>query len=91
MRPVIVTTEYRGVFFGYADATESDEIQLYRARMAISFGTTRGLFQLAETGPTKLSSISAQAPSIHLRKVTAVIELTDKAVAAWEAHGDLAD
>lgn len=55
-RAVIVTTSHRGVFFGYTDAKEGAEIiQLKRARMAIRFGTTRGLMQLAQTGPTPSS------------------------------------
>ena len=33
-RPVIVTTEHRGVFFGYATDTSGDAIYLKRARMA---------------------------------------------------------
>lgn len=84
-RPVIVTTEHRGVFFGYAEDTSGTEIKLDRARMAIAFGTTRGILELAETGPTGRSKISARAPSIDVRKVTAVIEVSPAAVEKWEA------
>lgn len=83
-RPVIVCTEHRGVFFGYAKNTIADTINLERARMAISFGTTRGVMELAETGPTRNSKISARA-DIEVRKVTAVFEVTEKAKDAWEA------
>ena len=83
-RPVIVCTEHRGVFFGYASETSGSEIKLQRARMAISFGTTRGVMELAETGPTRNSKISARA-DIDVRKVTAVFEVTDAARDAWEA------
>lgn len=83
-RPVIVCTEYKGVFFGYAADTTGDRITLERARMAIRFGTTRGVVQLAETGPTSNSKISATAPSMEVRKVTAVFEVTPAAVSAWE-------
>lgn len=82
-RPVIVCTEYRAVFFGYACDTAGDTIQLKRARMAIRFGTTKGVMQLAETGPTVKSLISARA-DIEVRKVSAVIEVTDIARDAWE-------
>jgi hypothetical protein len=34
-RPVIVTTEYRSVFYGYAGDTSGDTIDLYDARMAM--------------------------------------------------------
>lgn len=83
VRPVIVTTEHRGVFFGYASETSGDTIQLTKARMAIAFGTTRGLLELAETGPTSRSKISARS-DIEVRKVTAVLEVTPAAAEQWE-------
>ena len=83
-RPVIICTEYRGVFFGYAENTSGDIVHLKRARMAIYWGTTKGVLQLAETGPTKSSKISARA-DLELRKITAVIEVTPGAVKEWEA------
>jgi hypothetical protein len=83
-RPVIVCTEHRGVFFGYAEDTTGDVIHLKRARMAIYFGTTKGVMQLAETGPTSSSKISARA-DLEVRKITAVFEVTPPATEAWEA------
>lgn len=82
-RPVIVCTEYRGVFFGYAASTDGDVIRLRAARMAIKFGTLRGVMELAETGPTASSKISARA-DIEVRKITAIMEVTGPAVARWE-------
>ena len=82
-RPVIVCTEHRGVFFGYSSDTSGTEIKLSRARMAIRFGTTRGVMELAETGPTAISKISARA-TIDVRKVTAVFLVTDEAARKWE-------
>ncbi|HET7663861.1 MAG TPA: hypothetical protein VFK31_09510 [Rhodanobacteraceae bacterium] len=83
-RPVIVTTEHRGVFFGYAGDTSGDVIHLKRARMGIHWATKRGLVELAEDGPNNDSHISARA-DVEVRKVTAVFEVTDKAAKAWEA------
>jgi hypothetical protein len=83
-RPVIVCTKHRGVFFGYARDTTGDRIHLRSARMAIYFGTQRGVMQLAETGPTSASKISARA-DIEVRKVTAIFEVTEHATKAWEA------
>jgi hypothetical protein len=82
-RPVIVCTEHRGVFFGYATETDGDRFLLKRARMAIYFGTQRGVMQLAETGPTEKSRISAHA-DIDVRKITCVMEVTPAAAVAWE-------
>ena len=83
-KAVIVCTEHRGVFFGYALDTKGDVINLRSARMAIRFGTTRGVMELAETGPTPNSKISARA-DIEVRKITAVFQVTPAAVAKWEA------
>jgi len=83
-RPVIVCTEHRGVFYGLAGDTSGSVINLRGARMAISFGTTRGVMELAETGPTSRSKVSARA-DIEVRKVTAVFEVTPAAAEKWEA------
>jgi len=82
LRPVIVCTEFRGVFFGLASETSGDVIHLKGARMAIYWGTTRGVMQLADSGPTPASKISAAA-DIEVRKVTAVFEVTPAAAQAW--------
>jgi len=60
--------------------------------MAISFGTTRGVMELADTGPTSRSKISARA-DIEVRSVTAVFEVTDVAAKAWrlQRREDLGD
>lgn len=83
-RPVIVCTEHRGVFFGYASDTSGNTVNLKDARMAIAFGTTKGVMQLAETGPTERSKISAKA-DIEVRKVTAVFEVSPEAQAKWDS------
>jgi len=83
-RPVIVCTEFRGVFFGYAADTKSDTIHLTGSRMAIYWGTTKGVLELAETGPTPKSKISARA-DIEVRKITAVFEVTPQAADRWES------
>ena len=83
-RPVIVCTEYRGVFFGYADNTAGDVIHLKRARMGIYWATTRGVMELAEVGPNPRSKISARA-DLEVRKITAVMEVAPAAAKAWEA------
>lgn len=84
MNPVIVCTVHKGVFFGYAEGTDGDKINLVKARMAIRWGTTRGIMELAETGPTSSSKISARA-DIEVRGITAIFKVTPAAVEAWEA------
>ena len=83
-RPVIICTVHKGVFFGYAEDTTGDVIHLKNARMAIYWGTTRGVMQLAATGPTATSRISAAA-DIEIRSITAILEIAPEALKAWEA------
>lgn len=85
-RPVLVTTEYRGVFFGYATETSGDTITLSRARNCIYWPSTQGGFGgLASEGPVKGSRIGARVDKIELRKITSVAEVTAAAAEAWEA------
>ena len=85
---VLVTTRHRGVFAGEIDDGQNLQAQalpLKNARMAIRFGTTRGLMELAETGPTNNSKISAPADIPMLHDVTALFAITDEAWAKWQA------
>jgi len=85
MRPVLVTTEYRGVFYGYAEDTTGDTIVLKNARNCIYWSAeTGGFMGLASRGPAVGSRIGAKVEQIELRKVTSVVEMTTEAVAAWE-------
>ena len=83
LRPVIVCTSHKGVFYGLAGDTSGDIIHLKQAKMAIYWGTTRGVMELANTGPTSKSKISLPA-DIEVRSVTAVFEVTAAAASAWE-------
>ena len=85
-RPVLVTTEYRGVFFGYASDTNGDVITLTNARNCIYWPSGNGGFGgLASEGPASGSRIGAKVSQIELRKITAVAEVTPTAVEKWEA------
>lgn len=85
MRPVIITTKHRGVFFGYVEGETvgKDPIELKGAKMAIRWGTTRGLMELAAVGPNPQSKISLPA-DMEVRDVTAVFEVTPEAEAKWK-------
>ena len=86
LRPVLVTTEFRGIFFGYADDTSGDNIMLTNARNCIYWPSANGGFGgLASEGPAKGSRIGARVDKIDLRKITSVSEVADDAVKAWES------
>lgn len=85
---VLITTKHRGVFAGeIADTADlaATALPVRNARMAIYFGTTRGVVELAETGPTAKSRISAPADIPMLHDITALFAITDKAWAKWLA------
>lgn len=88
MRNTLITTQHRGVWFAQveddADLTTKTLINLKNARMAIYWGTTKGLHELCETGPIPgKSRISAPADIPVLHDVTGVFAVTDKAAEIW--------
>ena len=83
-RAVVVTTEHRGVFFGYATDTDGAVIKLRAARNCLSWtADVRGFMGLAATGPSKSCRVGPAA-DIELRQITSVIACTPEATAAWE-------
>lgn len=86
MKQVIITTQHRGVFAGEIPDDQdmtAKAMPLKNARMAIYWGTTKGIMQLAETGPTASSKISAPADISMLHDITAIFAITPEAWAAW--------
>jgi len=84
-RPVLITTQHRGVFFGYATDTSDSTVVLTRARNVIYWSAdVCGFMGLAANGPTSSCRIGPPA-DIELRDVTAVVEVTPSAVERWNA------
>ncbi len=86
---VLITTDStkRGVFMGFIDPKDADKetLEVYDVRMAVYWSAdVKGVIGLAATGPTKDCRISEAAKKATLKGVTAVMELTDKALRAWE-------
>ena len=86
MKPVLITTQHRGVFAGLIPDDQditAKAMPLKNARMAIYWGTNKGVMQLCETGPTSSSRISAPADIPMLHDITGVFAITDKAWERW--------
>jgi hypothetical protein len=86
MKPILVTTKHRGVFGGLVPNDQdlaATTMALKEARMAIRWGTTKGLTELCHTGPTSSSKISAPADIPVLHDITAIFEITDEAWKKW--------
>ncbi len=86
-RAVVVTTEHRGVFFGYLNGGDptAKVVVLDDAQMCVYWAAdVNGVLGLAATGPSKSCRITPAVPSITLQAVTAVMDATDAAAKAWK-------
>lgn len=86
-KAVLVTTEFRGVFFGYLkdDKKSPAELTLTGARNCIYWSSDVGGFLgLASSGPSKDCKIGKPVPEIKLYKITSVTPVEDGAVKKWE-------
>ncbi len=88
MKPILVTTKYWGVFFGYvedANNLEATTMTLKDARCAIRWSTTNGFMELAQAGPNENSKIGAKA-DILLHDITSVTTVSREAEAKWISY-----
>lgn len=87
---VVVTTEHRGVFFGYlADGQDrtAKTVEITGAQMCVYWSAdVQGVLGLAATGPTSKCKITRPVPRLTLQAVTAVIDATDEAVKLWQGR-----
>lgn len=86
--PVLITTDNtkRGVFMGFIDPKHADKetIEAEEVRMAVYWSSdVRGVIGLAAKGPTKNCKITGAAKRAVLKGVTATLEVSEEAVAAW--------
>ena len=86
LRPVLVTTVHRGVFFGYASDTKGDRIFLKDGRNCVYWSADcKGFLGLAANGPTKNCKVGPKA-DITVRNITSVSEVGPDAAKAWESQ-----
>lgn len=86
-KAVLITTEFRGVFFGFVENYEKspEEITLSNARCCIYWSSDcNGFLGLADTGPTKNCTIGRQVSEITLYKITSLTPVSPAAVDVWE-------
>jgi hypothetical protein len=86
MKPVLITTVHRGVFAGLISETQdlsAKSMPLQQAKMAIYWGTKRGVMELACIGPNSNSKISLPANIPMLNDITAIFEITENAWKKW--------
>ena len=85
-KAVVVTTEFRGVFFGYVASDEAPEkIVLTDARGCVYWSASvHGVLGLASSGPNEECRIGPKVPELTLWKITSVTACTPEAIEAWE-------
>lgn len=87
-KAVLVTTEFRGVFFGYVkdDKNLPSDITLTQVRNCIYWSADCGGFLgLAANGPTSGCKIGTRVPELRLFKVTSVSPVSDEAEKKWNS------
>lgn len=91
MKPVVVSTDQKGVFFGYLPEYEKNKtektVTIKDARMCIKWSASiHGFNGLASTGPNKECRVSPKVPEHTLQGVTSIMLCSDLAAKAWESE-----
>lgn len=89
MKAILITTEYRGVFFGLVapetDLTQRTLTDIKSCRMAINWRNGKGVQGLASDGPDNNCKIGSASDVEVMHGVTAVFTVTDEAREKWMA------
>lgn len=85
MQAVLITTNNRGVYFGYllVDAAP-DYVVLKDARYAVSWENMHGYLDLAAGGPTDECRVTPATVGLTLYGIAAIADCSDEAAKAWE-------
>lgn len=86
-KAVVVTTENRGVFFGYVEDERKapEQITLSGCRNCVYWpATARGFLGLAVSGPGEGARVGPAAAETTLYKLTSISACSEEAIAAWE-------
>lgn len=86
---VMVTTQWRGVFFGYCaedyDTDYPERVILVNIRNCIRWHESiKGFLGLAASGPNDRCRIGPPSPRAVVFGITLISDVSDEAVRAWE-------
>lgn len=84
-KPVLVTTQHRGVFFGYyAKSLKNGTVTLTEARNCLYWSADmHGFLGLAVHGPSASCRVGPAVSSLTLTDVTSVSDVTAAAEKRW--------
>lgn len=86
-KPVLVTTEFRGIFFGFVidDSRLPERITLTNVRSCLTWSEDIGGFLgLASKGPSPECTIGDEAGEVTFFKITSVASVSEEAVKRWK-------
>lgn len=85
-KAVLVTTEFRGVFFGHVEDDKKlpAQITLSKVRNCIYWNDCGGFLGLAAKGPNSSCRIGAPVSQVTLYKITSVTPVSSEAEKAWD-------
>ncbi len=90
---VLITTSYRGVFYGTVskedlDKQPEDKIRVEDCRNVIYWNNkTNGFLGLSSEGPNSNCKIGAKAGGpVDLHKITSITQCSDKAIEVWSQY-----
>jgi len=84
-QPVLVTTEHRGVFFGYLIEDNAPvSVTLTSARNCLYWSKEVGGFMgLASLGPIGVSRVGAKTERVKLFDITSILDVSPEAEKVW--------
>lgn len=85
-QPIVVTTEYRGIFFGYVKDSSNlpESIELTEVCNCLSWSSDMGGFVgLIAKGPSESCKIGPSAESMTLWKITSCAPVSTVVAANW--------
>ena len=88
-KAVLVTTKFRGVFFGYIkdDSKLPEEITLTDVRNCRYWSADiKGFLGLASLGPSSDCKIGKKVSQVTLWKITSVSHVEKEAIKKWEVY-----
>jgi len=84
-KPVVVTTKFRGVFFGYEEERGENSIVLTNTRNCIYWSEDVGGFMgLASKGPSRDCKLGTKTSRIELFGITSIMDVSKEAAEKWE-------
>lgn len=87
-KKVVVTTEFRGVFFGTIESISDDArtVTLSECRVCLYWSRdVAGFTGLSQVGPISNSRLGIASPKLRLYRVTSISECTEEAIQQWES------